>query len=135
MNLIWCECWVKIQFWKLFTTKAKAKYHGVWCECWVKIQFWKLFTTTALKTLSTYRCECWVKIQFWKLFTTNLKTKNNETWCECWVKIQFWKLFTTTMDFIWNRYKVWMLGKNTILKAIHNGSHSTLVGRWGVNAG
>ena len=32
-------------------------------------------------------------------------------------------------------FKVWMLGKNTILKAIHNGTQSTKYTAYGVNAG
>ena len=56
-------------------------------------------------------------------------------WCECWVKIQFWKLFTTEHEIIKEMKKVWMLGKNTILKAIHNTSLVIVNRMNGVNAG
>ena len=155
-----CECWVKIQFWKLFTTMVWYWIKSLWCECWVKIQFWKLFTTQRRWEWIQEGCECWVKIQFWKLFTTvfTCRILPNEVWmlgkntilkaihnckvdecrrfiwCECWVKIQFWKLFTTHTQPIRMDITVWMLGKNTILKAIHN-TNGTGNESKGVNAG
>ncbi len=105
----------------------KQVFHSV--NASVKIQFWKLFTTRTIRRVKCIQCECVCKNTILKaIHNINRNAPDYDTSVNASVKIQFWKLFTTNPSPLRAQIKCECVCKNTILKAIHNiGRHHCIV--------